>query len=301
MKKVMLLMFGACFSIVMVSSVTDIFFPLTVVGSVAEQVPKAGQRLLWSWLAGIDQPAQAFTQNQGQTYAITYNQQVVDEWIVQYANGVDDPDLVWVNHQMFAPLDKPIFTYSPVYDFEWEPSEFDGRPQFVCAPLIVGGVTYQTDHFGSNRGSAHWEHTGLDFGTNGQEGLPVITPMDGTIVYAGNHGAWGNTVIIQNGEYQVWLTHGIEFNVAVGDNVGAGEVVLFSGGRPGSPGAGESTGPHLHFEIRRCSEEDQLCQIVNPNATLLPGQEEACFWSAQVTAPEMNWGPFVNTVDWEYR
>jgi hypothetical protein len=294
MKKIFGMSFGIFFIIVMISSVVDLFFPLTVVGSVAEHVPKSGRIRLWYWLAGLDQPIEAFVQHQVLTGLFDYNQQEVDAWIFQYMSAESDPNLIWANTLMFAPMDKPVFTHSPAYDFGWVPPEFVDRPQFICAPLVVGGITYQTDYYGSNRGPDHWEHTGIDFGTNLQEGLPVITPIHGKIVYAGGLGAWGNTVVIQNGKYQVWLTHGVEFNVEEGAVVQAGDVVLFSGGRPGSPGAGESTGPHLHFEIRVCSEKDQLCEIVNPNTTLLPGQEQMCFWSAQVSAPEINWAPFVH-------
>lgn len=313
MKQMLGLASAIFFVIVMISSVVEIFFPLSVVASVAENVPKPGRILLWYWLAGIDRPASEFEQGDGGYYLASnpslsefgyefnYNQQEVDYWLSQHIGNNTDPSLIWMNNLLFAPMDNPVFTISPAYNYEWQPPEGDGRPQFICAPLLVGGVTYMTDHYGSDNGPGVWEHTGIDYGTNGQEGLPVITPMDGVVVWASSHQGWGGSVIIQNGEYQVWLTHAIEFNVQAGDIVQAGDVVMFSGGRPGTPGAGNSSGPHLHFEIRHCPEDKDRCEIVNPNGTLLPGQDTVCFWAGQVSAPERNWAPFVSEDGFEAR
>jgi len=301
MKKIIALGFFVIIVILFVSTTFHIFFPVTVVASAAQQVPPAGKVLLWYWLAGLNAPSdEMLVQNADQFY-FSYEQSAVDAWLSQYIGTETDPDLVWVNNLMFFPMDNPVYTISPVYDFEWTPiKEETDRPQFVCAPLVVGGTTYQTDYYGSDNGPGVWEHTGMDFGTNHQVGLPVITPMDGKVVYAGPYQGWGYTVIIQNGDYQVWLTHAIDFNVQAGDTVQAGDVVMFSGGAVGSAGAGNSSGPHLHFEVRHCEEDADgkvTCEIVNPNATLLPGQEEVCFWSSQVSNPEMNWGPYTNIGD----
>jgi hypothetical protein len=297
MKKFFILISGISFTILLVSSVFDIFFPITVVGSAAQLVPMKGRDRLWYWLAGINQPNDAIIQNKSEEYFFGFSQEKVDQWIFQYMADDLPYNLIWANNLLFAPMDQPIFTDSPAYDFDWM-SEYDptNHPEFICAPLVVGGTTYQTDFYGSDNGPNVWEHTGIDFGTNNELGLPVISPMEGIVVYATSNGGWGNTVIIQNGAFQVWLAHAIQFNVDVGQIVEAGDVVMFSGGSPGADGAGNSSGPHLHFEVRYCTENDHgkaQCEIVNPNSVLLPGQEEICFWSAQVSEPELNWAPFV--------
>jgi murein DD-endopeptidase MepM/ murein hydrolase activator NlpD len=40
---------------------------------------------------------------------------------------------------------------------------------------------------------------------------------------------------------------------------------------------GNSTGIHLHFEVRHC-DEDGRCSITNPSGVLLPGQSSICLW-----------------------
>ncbi len=44
--------------------------------------------------------------------------------------------------------------------------------------------------------------------------------------------------------------HLSRFGVSVGQTVKEGQTIAYSGGAKGMPGAGYSTGPHLHFEIR---------------------------------------------------
>jgi murein DD-endopeptidase MepM/ murein hydrolase activator NlpD len=106
-------------------------------------------------------------------------------------------------------------------------SEPSGRP--------VGGVLTQDYHPG---------HNGLDFGI--VVGTPIETTMDGKVVYAGwNDQGYGNLVIVENGPYRTYYAHLSSIPVAVGDTVTAGTTIGLSGN------TGNSTGPHLHYEIRK--------------------------------------------------
>jgi murein DD-endopeptidase MepM/ murein hydrolase activator NlpD len=106
-------------------------------------------------------------------------------------------------------------------------SEPSGRP--------VGGVLTQDYHSG---------HNGLDFGI--PVGTPVETTMDGTVISAGwNNQGYGNLVIVENGAYKTYYAHLSSIPVSVGDNVTAGTTIGLSGN------TGNSTGPHLHYEIRK--------------------------------------------------
>lgn len=105
-----------------------------------------------------------------------------------------------------------------------EPS---GRP--------VGGVLTQDFHPG---------HNGLDFGI--PVGTEIKSTMDGNVVYAGwNDQGYGNLVIVENGGYKTYYAHLSSIPVSVGDSVSAGATIGLSGN------TGNSTGPHLHYEIRR--------------------------------------------------
>jgi murein DD-endopeptidase MepM/ murein hydrolase activator NlpD len=106
-------------------------------------------------------------------------------------------------------------------------NEPSGRP--------VGGVLTQDFHPG---------HNGLDFGI--PVGTQVKSTMDGNVVYAGwNDQGYGNLVIVEHGDYKTYYAHLSSIPVSVGDSVSAGETIGLSGN------TGNSTGPHLHYEIRR--------------------------------------------------
>jgi murein DD-endopeptidase MepM/ murein hydrolase activator NlpD len=87
-------------------------------------------------------------------------------------------------------------------------------------------------------------HPGIDLPA--PAGTPVAAAASGRIVFAGfEPGGYGNLVEIAHGNGVVSMyAHLSAIGGSVGRSVGAGTVV----GRVGS--SGESTGPHLHFEVR---------------------------------------------------
>lgn len=104
----------------------------------------------------------------------------------------------------------------------------------------VRGVV--TSGFGQRWGRLH---AGIDFGA--PSGAGVGAAGRGTVVSAGwNAGGYGNLIVIQHRlGYQTWYAHLSSINVSAGQGVGGGTRI----GSVGSTGA--STGPHLHFEVRR--------------------------------------------------
>ncbi|NUU22911.1 MAG: peptidoglycan DD-metalloendopeptidase family protein [Streptomycetaceae bacterium] len=86
-------------------------------------------------------------------------------------------------------------------------------------------------------------HTGEDF--TAPSGTSVKAVTTGTIVSAGWGGAYGNEVVIKHpdGKYTQY-GHLSSISVSVGQKVSTGQQIGLSGS------TGNSTGPHLHFEVR---------------------------------------------------
>lgn len=87
------------------------------------------------------------------------------------------------------------------------------------------------------------QHGGYDIA--GRYGSPILATGDGTVVFAGWAGSYGNMVLIQHA--YGWSTvygHCAKLAVSLGDRVKRGEVVGFMGS------TGKSTGPHVHYEVR---------------------------------------------------
>jgi murein DD-endopeptidase MepM/ murein hydrolase activator NlpD len=99
-------------------------------------------------------------------------------------------------------------------------------------------------------------HEGLDIGAS--MGTTVKASAAGTVVYAGWATGYGYLVEIDHaGGYQTRYGHNSKLLVQVGQKVAQGQAISISGS------TGNSTGPHLHFEIRKNGT------AVNPR-TLLP-------------------------------
>lgn len=91
---------------------------------------------------------------------------------------------------------------------------------------------------------SHSGHVALDFGV--PVGTPVKATLDGRVVYAGwNDQGYGNLVIVENGPYRVYFAHLSKIPVKIGEKVTAGTIIGYSGN------SGNSTGPHLHYEVRK--------------------------------------------------
>jgi murein DD-endopeptidase MepM/ murein hydrolase activator NlpD len=86
-------------------------------------------------------------------------------------------------------------------------------------------------------------HAGIDLA--GPSGKRVISATSGEVVHAGPEGGYGNLVKVKTPAGQtVFYAHLSKITVKKGDTVTAGQKI----GREGS--TGNSTGPHLHFEIQ---------------------------------------------------
>lgn len=91
-------------------------------------------------------------------------------------------------------------------------------------------------------------HSGVDYGV--AVGTSIVSAADGVVTETGLHRQYGNYVIIRHGDKSTLYGHLSQILVRKGEKVSQGYVIGKSGGKKGSPGAGTSTGPHLHFEVR---------------------------------------------------
>ena len=86
-------------------------------------------------------------------------------------------------------------------------------------------------------------HTGLDIAA--ASGTPIKVVSGGTVTFAGWSGSYGYLVKVSHGNgVETWYAHTSKMYVSVGQNVVAGDLIAAVGS------TGNSTGPHLHLEIR---------------------------------------------------
>lgn len=91
-------------------------------------------------------------------------------------------------------------------------------------------------------------HEGIDLGA--PYGSDIWAADGGTVIFVGLQSGYGNTVIIDHGGgISTLYAHMSSFAVSRGDVVSQGQKIGEVGGIPGTPGAGSSTGAHLHFGV----------------------------------------------------
>lgn len=86
-------------------------------------------------------------------------------------------------------------------------------------------------------------HSGVDIAAN--MGVPVLAASEGKVIFSGDKGTYGRTVIIDHGNGITTLYgHNSALYVTTGQTVSSGQKIAAIGS------TGRSTGPHLHFEVR---------------------------------------------------
>ncbi|MFD4262338.1 peptidoglycan DD-metalloendopeptidase family protein [Streptomyces sp. NPDC058534] len=112
------------------------------------------------------------------------------------------------------------------------------RPKFAL-PVAQHGLSAYYGQAGINWMSVH---SGIDFPVS--YGTTVMAATDGTVRTQYNS-AYGNMMIVTAKDgTETWYCHLSSYQVPSGTTVKAGDAIAFSGN------SGNSTGPHLHFEVR---------------------------------------------------
>lgn len=105
---------------------------------------------------------------------------------------------------------------------------------------VSGTISSRYGAVSSIRSSAH---TGLDIAAS--IGTPIKVVADGTVTFAAYSGSYGYLVKVDHGNnVETWYAHTSKMYVTVGQEVKAGDVIAAVGN------TGNSTGPHLHLEVR---------------------------------------------------
>ncbi len=100
-----------------------------------------------------------------------------------------------------------------------------------------------TSRFGARSSIRVSNHTGLDIGAS--IGTPIKAAASGIVTFAGYKGSYGYMVVIShNNEIETYYGHCSKLYVTAGQKVNQGDTIAAVGN------TGNSTGPHLHLEIR---------------------------------------------------
>ena len=111
-------------------------------------------------------------------------------------------------------------------------------------------------------------HKGVDFAA--PKGTPVFAGGDGVIEYAATNGGYGKYIRIRhNNEYKTAYAHLSNFKkgISKGKRVSQGEIIAYVGS------TGNSTGPHLHYEILYQNKQINPLKMKLPSGKILTGSE----------------------------
>ncbi|MFA6278626.1 MAG: peptidoglycan DD-metalloendopeptidase family protein [Candidatus Paceibacterota bacterium] len=130
-------------------------------------------------------------------------------------------------------------------------------------PYVGGSGSIQNGYYSNpvpgaiiTQGIHGWN--GVDIGA--ARGTPIHATAGGTVIIARSNGAWnggyGNYVVITHGNgSQTLYGHMKSVIVSSGQSVSSGQIIGYVGS------TGQSTGPHLHFEVRGASNPFRNCRV----------------------------------------
>ncbi|MDP3004347.1 MAG: M23 family metallopeptidase, partial [Candidatus Azambacteria bacterium] len=164
----------------------------------------------------------------------------------------DGRDLLITGQDSLLPNQNPITVPTP----EPKPAA-PIAPAYTAGPYLEGYFIFPT--IGFNRGKLHSGAVDISRGDDClSENIPVFAAASGVISatfptesasrYA--HGGYGaNIILLHPNGVTTRYAHLKNILVIAGQYVNQGSIIAFMGGYPGTPGAGNSTGCHLHFGV----------------------------------------------------
>lgn len=168
----------------------------------------------------------------------------------QRLESLDNADLVISTSKKLDQLGKEMYLQSKSYD------DVEGmvKNKFKMLASIPAVMPIAIKDFGRISGGFGWRlhpiyktrkyHHGMDF--TGKIGTHIYSTGDGVVIQAGKERGYGRKIVISHGYgYKTIYAHLSGFNVKKGQKVKRGEVIGYLGN------SGISTGPHLHYEVRK--------------------------------------------------
>jgi LysM repeat protein len=177
------------------------------------------------------------------------------ETIIGYApNNLEFPYRLYPDTQIMVPgAVREVFVWTPP-----TLESVRGRgPGSGVAPLIVGTGTFVYPVGSRNFTQYFWYgHPGIDIAL--PEGTGVVASDTGTVTFAGwNIYGFGNLIVVNHGNgYETFYAHLSGISVVPGQIVYQGNVIGSTGN------TGNSSGPHIHFEVRINGAQDDPCWYV---------------------------------------
>jgi len=123
-------------------------------------------------------------------------------------------------------------------------SKIEEKAEFIKP--MVGRISAPFGEKRKNSKGETYYHSGIDIADNPANKTPILAAKAGAVVRAEEFGAYGLCVdILHDNSYLTRYAHCSKFLVKKGDKVTQGQQIAIVGS------TGRSTGPHLHFEIRK--------------------------------------------------
>ncbi len=176
----------------------------------------------------------------------------VEDIIAYENNNLEFPYRLYPETQIMVPgAVREIFVWTPPDLSSVGGTSYEGAG---VAPRIVGTGTFVYPVNGRNFSQYYWYgHRAIDIAL--AEGNAVYASDTGTVTYASwNVWGYGNLIVVNHGNgYETFYAHLNGINVVPGQIVYQGNVIGYTGD------TGNSSGPHIHFEIRINGNQDNPC------------------------------------------
>ena len=165
------------------------------------------------------------------------------------ANHIQDPARIHVGERLLIPGAKELRHTKPVQHAAIDPAVRRVGRVSPSAPVLKDAPPLEwpvplgrlSSHFGPRSGSVH---DGIDIAA--PEGSEVCAAADGEVVYSATLPGYGNVIIVRHsGGYATVYAHNQKHYVGDGDRVRRGQRIAAVGR------SGRTTGPNLHFELRK--------------------------------------------------
>lgn len=196
-------------------------------------------------------------------YAVTFNnetkayvntleeaQQIVADIKTEYSNNsqldVGISEFYTVNVDDAKKIEESVNVELAKEEVESSINEYIDRETKTVNGIYLATTPVQgtiTSRFASIERVRSGAHTGLDIGAAG--GTPIRVAADGVVTRAAWTGTYGNLVVVSHGNgIETYYAHCSRILVKVGQKVNSGDTIALVGS------TGNSTGNHLHFEVR---------------------------------------------------